>query len=80
MYGAANAVYWKSSKKQNSTHLTVLKHRNTKTSLYRLSKNDWVNALFFKKNRPSEQNYKLVFHDHPVICLFTIIIVLLTFL
>ena len=27
-------------------HLTLLKHQNTKTSLYKLSKNHWVIALF----------------------------------
>ena len=46
LYGAANALYWKSSERQNSTHLTLLKHQNTKTSLYKLSKNHWVIALF----------------------------------
>ena len=33
MYGAANALYWKSSYRQNSTHLKLLKHQNTKTFL-----------------------------------------------
>ena len=28
------------------THLRVLKHQNTKTSLYKLSKNHWVDVLF----------------------------------
>ena len=46
LYSAENALYWKSSKRQNSTHLTLLKHQNTKTSLYKLSKNHWVIALF----------------------------------
>ena len=32
-YGVANALYWKSSERQNSTHLTILKHPNIKTSL-----------------------------------------------
>ena len=37
LYGAANAPYLKSSERQNSTHLTFLKHQNTKTSHYKLS-------------------------------------------
>ena len=39
LYGATNASYWKCFKRQNSTHLTPLKHQNTKTFLYKLSKN-----------------------------------------
>ena len=46
LYGAAIALYWKISEGQNSTHLVFLKHQNTKTSLYELSKNHWVIALF----------------------------------
>ena len=37
LYCVANALYWKSSERQSFTHLTVLKHQNTKTSLYELS-------------------------------------------
>ena len=33
LYGVANVLYWKSSERQISTHLTVLKPQNTKTSL-----------------------------------------------
>jgi len=29
-------------------HLTLLKHQNTKTSLYKLSKDHWVMALLKK--------------------------------
>ena len=29
--GAANALYWKSSKRQISTHLKVVKHQKNKT-------------------------------------------------
>ena len=43
--GATNALHWKCLKSQNSTHLTLLKHQNTKTSLYKLSKNHWVITL-----------------------------------
>ena len=45
LYDAAIALYWKNSDRQNPTHLTLLKHKNTKTSLYKLSKNHWVIAL-----------------------------------
>ena len=31
LYGVANALYWKSSERQISKHLTVLKYQNTKT-------------------------------------------------
>ena len=46
LYGATNALYWKCFKRQNSTHLTPVKHQNTKTSLYKLTKNYWVITLF----------------------------------
>ena len=39
---------WNDSKKQNSMHLTLLKHQNTKTSQYKLSKDHWVIALLKK--------------------------------
>ena len=45
LYDAANALYWKISERQNSTHNAFLKHQNAKTSLYKLSKNHWVIAL-----------------------------------
>ena len=63
---ATNAQYWKYIKRHNSTHLTLLKHQNTKTSLYKLSKNHWVFALlaFFGSVRKRLQF--TVFNDHPV--------------
>ena len=42
---------------QNSTQLRVLKHQNTKTSLYNLSKNHWIIALL----RSVKENYNLQF-------------------
>ena len=53
LFGAAIALYWKIFERkiferQNSMHLAFLKHQNTKTSLYKLSKNHWVIALFKK--------------------------------
>ena len=45
LYVATNALYWKFFKRQISTHLILLKHQNTKTFLYMLSKNHWVITL-----------------------------------
>ena len=47
LYDAAIVLYWKISERQNSTHLTFFKHQNTKTSPYKLSKNNWVIALSY---------------------------------
>ena len=67
MHGAGNALYWNDSERQNSMHLTLLKYSNTKTSLYELSKNHWVTALFeiFESVRKKLQS--TVFNDHPVV-------------
>ena len=46
LYGEANALYWKSVERQNSTDMTLLKNKNTKIALYKLPKNHWVIALF----------------------------------
>ena len=67
LYGVAKALYWKSSERQISTHLTVLKHQNTKTSLYKLSKNNWVFALFVFFGPIKEILQFTVFNDHPVL-------------
>ena len=70
LFGAANAINWKCFKRQNSTHLKLLKHQNTKTSLNKLSKNHWVIALL-KILGPSEKKLQFtVFNDHPVIFCF----------
>ena len=45
-------------RKENCVHLTLLKHQNTKTSLYKLSKNHWVITLL-ENLGPSEENYNL---------------------
>ena len=67
LYGAANALYWKCFKRQNSTHLKPLKHQNTKTSLYKLSKNNWVVTIlggFVSVRRKLQSTVSL---DHPVV-------------
>ena len=66
LYGVVKALYWKSSKRQISTHLTVLKHQNTKTSLYKLSKNHWVIALLEIFGSVRKKLQFTVFNDHPV--------------
>ena len=66
LYCVANALYWKSSERQIFTHLTVLKHQNTKTSLNELSKNHWVIALFEIFGPVSNKLLVTVSLDHPV--------------
>ena len=65
LYGAANALYWKSSERQSSTHLTVLKHQNIKTSQYKLSKNYWLIALFENFGVFRQKFQYIVSNDHP---------------
>ena len=67
LYGVAKALYWKSSERQNSTHLTPLKHQNTKTSIYKISKNHWVIALFKKIGSVRKRLQSTVSLDHPVL-------------
>ena len=66
MNGAANALLWKSSKTQNFTYLTILKHQNTKTSLYKLTENHWVFALFEFFGSVRKKLQSTVFNDHLV--------------
>merc|ERR1712155_222674 len=66
LYGATNASYWKCFKRQNSTHLTPLKHQNTKTFLYKLSKNHWVITLFKIFGSVRRDLQSTVSLDHPV--------------
>ena len=49
-------------------HLTLLKYPNTKTSLYKLSKNHWVIALFKKIGSVRKRLQSTVSLDHPVEC------------
>ena len=66
LYDAANALYWKISERQNSTHLAFLKHQNTKTSLCELSKNHWVIAPFYISGPFKRKLQSTVSLDHPV--------------
>ena len=66
MYGEANALYWNSFESQNYTHLTLLKHQNTKTALKSSQKiiGFWH---FLKIFGPSEKKLLVtVLLDHPV--------------
>ena len=67
LYGEANALYWKSFERQNSTHLTPLKHQDTKTALYKLPKNHWVIALFEIFWPVRNKLLVTVSLDHPVL-------------
>ena len=67
LYGATNALYWKCFKRQNSTHLTPVKHQNTKTSLYKLTKNYWVITLFEILGSVRRDLQSTVSLDHPVL-------------
>ena len=67
MHGAGHALYWNDSERQNSMHLTLLKYPNTKTSLYKLSKNHWVIIALFKNfGSVRKKLQSTVFNDHPV--------------
>ena len=68
-YGEANAVYWKSFERQNSTHLALLKHQNTKTALYKLPKNRWVIVHFEIFGPVRNKLLVTVFLDDPVSCI-----------
>ena len=67
LYGAVNALYWKCLKRQNSTHLTLLKHQNTITSLYMLSKNHCVITLLGIFESVGRKFQSTVSLDHPVL-------------
>ena len=69
LYGAENALYWKCLKRQNSTHLTLLKHQNTITSLYMLSKIHWVITLLGIFESVGRKLQSTVSLDHPVVSL-----------
>ena len=66
LYDAAIALYWKISERQNSTHITLLKPQNTKTSLYKLSKNHWVITLLESFGSVRRELQSTVSLDHPV--------------
>ena len=65
IFGAACFVL-ENLERQNSTHLTLLKHQNTKTALYKLPKNHWVIALFEIFGSVRNKLLLIVSLDHPV--------------
>jgi hypothetical protein len=60
------ALYWKIFERQNSTHLAFLKQQNTKTSLYKLSKNHRVITLLENFGSVRRNLQSTVSLDHPV--------------
>ena len=66
LHGETNALYQKFIKRQNSMHLTLLRHQNTKTSLYKLSKNHWVTTLLEILGSVRIKLQSTVSLDHPV--------------
>ena len=67
LHGEANVIYWKRFERQNSTHLTLLKHQNTKTAQYKLPKNHWVISLFEISGPVRNKLLVTVSLDHPVL-------------
>ena len=67
LYVTTNALYWNILEMQNSMHLTLLKHQNTKTSLYELSKSHWVIAPFYISGSIKRKLQSTVSLDHPVL-------------
>ena len=61
------ALYWKIFERQNSTHLAFLKQQNTKTSLYKLSKNHRVITLLENFGSVRRNLQSTVSLDHPVL-------------
>ena len=47
-------------------HLTILRHQNTKTAAYQLSKNDWVRPIFLFFGFAREKSFVTVAFDRPV--------------
>ena len=68
LFCEANALYWKSFERRNSTHLTLLKHQNTKTTLYKLPKDHWVIPLLGIFGPVRNKLLVTVSFDHPVDC------------
>ena len=66
LYGEANAPYWKTIKRPNSSHLTLL---DTKTALYKLPKNRWVIVHFEIFGPVRNKLLVTVFLDDPVSCI-----------
>ena len=65
--GKANGLYWKNFEMQNSTDLTLLKHQNTKTVLYKLPKIHGVIALFEISGPVRNKSLVTVSLDCPVV-------------
>ena len=62
---------WNFSEKHNFIHLTLLRHQNTKTRWYKVSKNHWVMALFEIFRSVWKILQYTVSLDHPVLRTFS---------
>ena len=58
--------YPKTLKDTTFFHLTILRHQNTKTAAYKLSKNVWVRQFFGVFRFAKEKLFVTVAFDHPV--------------
>ena len=61
---------------QDLTHLTLLKHQNTKTFLYKLSKNHWVITLLESFGSDRRNLQSTVSLDHPVVIVVIVVTIL----
>ena len=48
-------------------HLTILRHQNTKTAAYQLSKNDWVRPFIGVFRFTRDKSFVTVAFGHPVV-------------
>ena len=51
-------------------HLTILRHQNTKTAAYQISKNDWVRPIILFFGFAREKSFVTVAFDRPVVRAF----------
>ena len=66
-YGA-KTPFWHSPERNNFFHLTILRHKNTKTATYQLCKKYWVRPFFSFFGFAREKSFVTVTFDHTVSC------------
>ena len=64
-YGG-KTLFWHSPDRYGFCQLTILRHQNTKTAAYKLSKNDWVMPFFVIFRFAREKLLVTVSWDHPI--------------
>ena len=62
-----NTILAQPEKAQLFFHLTILRHQNTKTAAYQLSKNDWVRPFIGVFRFTRDKSFVTVAFDHPVV-------------